>query len=104
MTGSRGRTVTQRLADGADARNGCELWRGAHDGDGYGLIKVDRVLRRATRVAWEAAYGPIPVGLSILHACDQPACVRVDHLMLGTQRANIQDMLAKGRRPKHRAA
>jgi hypothetical protein len=94
------RTLADRMAALSAVGDGCWEWQGAHDGDGYGLIKIDGKLRRATRVAWETAYGPIPAGLSVLHSCDNPPCVRPDHLMLGTQRANIRDMLAKGRRPR----
>jgi len=99
-----GLPILERLAAHAPATEGCWLWQGAHDGDGYGLVKVDGKLRRAARVAWEATYGPIPAGLSVLHSCDNPPCIRPDHLMVGTQRANIRDMLGKGRRPKSRAA
>jgi hypothetical protein len=52
----------------------------------------------AHRYAWELTYGPIPEGLSVLHRCDVPRCVRPDHLFLGTQADNLADMTAKGRR------
>jgi hypothetical protein len=43
------------------------------------------------------ANGPIPDGLFVLHRCDNPPCVRPDHLRLGTAKDNTQDMLRKGR-------
>jgi len=92
-------SAAERLAQRSERTEGCWVWRGAHDGDGYGLIRVDGILRRAARVAWELAFGPIPAGLSILHACDNPPCIRPAHLMLGTQLANVRDAFAKGRRP-----
>lgn len=49
------------------------------------------------RVAWELRFGPIPAGLIVCHACDNPICLNPDHLLLGTARANAQDMLRKGR-------
>ena len=52
---------------------------------------------RAHRLAWELANGPIPAGLSVLHRCDNPRCVNVDHLFLGTQRDNVLDSICKGR-------
>jgi hypothetical protein len=33
----------------------------------------------------------------LLHKCDNPACCRPDHLEVGTQAENLQDMAAKNR-------
>jgi len=32
-----------------------------------------------------------------LHRCDNPACLNPDHLFIGSNKDNTQDMLAKGR-------
>lgn len=66
---------------------------------GYGQIYVRRVHSpvTASRLAWEIQYGPIPDGLGVLHRCDNPPCVRGEHLFLGTVRDNAIDMVAKGR-------
>ena len=51
----------------------------------------------AHRMAWIIAYGSIPQGLCVLHRCDNPPCVRPDHLFLGTKGDNNRDCVAKGR-------
>lgn len=33
----------------------------------------------------------------VLHRCDNPPCIRPEHLFLGTQADNIEDAVAKGR-------
>jgi hypothetical protein len=56
----------------------------------------------AHRVSWAIHNGPIPDGLLVLHRCDNPACVRPDHLFLGTDKDNAADREKKGRgRPQH---
>ena len=75
----------------------CWLWtRPTHD-NGYGYLWVDGRHRRVSRLSWEIHYGPIPADLDVLHHCDNPPCVRPEHLFLGTQRDNMQDAIAKGR-------
>lgn len=60
---------------------------------GAGMIK-------AHRAAWIMSHGPIPYGLFCLHKCDDPSCVSVEHLFLGTKKDNTQDAIEKGRMAK----
>lgn len=53
--------------------------------------------RLAHRISWAIHHGEIPQGFGVLHKCDTPACVRPDHLFLGTQRDNNLDRDKKGR-------
>ena len=77
----------------------CWLWTGAGSkiGRGYGKTTFEGKLKGAHQVAWILTYGPIPPGYEICHTCDNPPCVRPDHLFLGTQKDNIQDMIRKRR-------
>jgi hypothetical protein len=81
---------------------GCWLWTAATGGQmGYGTIGVTRTrMMYAHRLSWEMHHGPIPIGSLVLHHCDQPRCVRPDHLFLGTRADNMADMVAKGRQAR----
>jgi hypothetical protein len=74
----------------------CWNWIGAIS-CGYGHFNVNGIIYRSHRVAWMLAYGEIPPGLHVCHHCDNPPCVRPDHLFLGTMRDNIKDASRKGR-------
>ena len=75
----------------------CWLWRGGTNGVGYGMILKGRSKVLAHRVSWEMEHGSLDPKARVLHRCDNPACVRPDHLFLGTMKDNMQDMLKKGR-------
>lgn len=49
-------------------------------------------------MSWELHFGPIPDGMLVCHRCDNPPCVRPDHLFLADHAGNIADSTAKGRR------
>ena len=76
----------------------CLEWKAARGSTGYGQCRISGKLYRAHRVAWEMANGPVPDGLDVLHKCDNPPCVNVEHLFLGTHTDNMHDMFAKGRK------
>lgn len=84
----------------------CWLWTGWRH-KGYGVISINQDPVRAHRFSWELHNGPIPVGdveICVLHHCDNPTCVRPDHLFLGTDADNAKDCIEKGRNsrgPEH---
>jgi hypothetical protein len=49
----------------------------------------------AHRVPYTLNVGPIPVGLDVLHSCDNPLCVNPAHLSPGTYQQNMADRMAK---------
>jgi hypothetical protein len=77
--------------------SGCWLWERVVSPKGYGMFKSDRKTTRANRASWMIYRSPIPAGMLVLHKCDNPACVNPDHLFLGTNDDNIEDMHNKGR-------
>lgn len=107
-----GGNSTKSAADAFMARvavsDGCHLWTGPifKLRGGYGSFThrpSGRAMQRAHRAAWELFCEPIPVGMSVLHRCDNRLCVRLDHLFLGTQKDNMRDMAQKGRQAQKSA-
>jgi hypothetical protein len=78
--------------------NGCVLWTGATDGDGYGSLRWQGRTQGAHRVAWQLHHGRPPAeGAELLHTCDTPACVNVEHLREASHAENQADASSKGR-------
>jgi hypothetical protein len=92
-----GLTDEERFWSYVEKKQGCWEWTGYKNEKGYGVINLRGERALAHRFAWQLDE-PIPPGMSILHRCDNPACVRRKHLFLGTRADNNADMDAKGRR------
>lgn len=75
----------------------CWSWTAARLPHGYGLFYANSQKVLAHRFSYELHYGPIPPGFNIRHRCDNPPCIRPDHLALGTQADNVTDMIQRGR-------
>jgi hypothetical protein len=82
-----------------DKTGDCWNWTGAIDDTGAGTICWKGWQGRQYRFAYEVFVGPIPEGMSVLHKCDNRRCCNPAHLFIGTQQDNIDDMIAKGRKP-----
>lgn len=78
----------------------CWEWTVSCDKNGYGKFSFENKDKRAHRFSWELINGDIPNSFQILHKCDNPKCVRVSHLMLGTSQDNIHDKQNKNRQAK----
>lgn len=76
--------------------DGCWLWTGKKFSSGYGRFNWRGKSMLAHRAAWWL-YHNQPPGLVVMHLCDNPLCVKPDHLRLGDHADNSADMRAKGR-------
>lgn len=77
----------------------CLEWTGALRASGHGQMRIrgTRKPQQSHRFAF-ATFGHKPIGdLCVLHKCDNPRCVEIAHLFLGTQLDNVADMMRKRR-------
>lgn len=95
----KGLSLAEKLERGSSiSPNGCRVWQGKkHDAMGYARIEVDGRMQYVHRLSWERAHGPVPDGMVLMHSCDNPSCINLNHLSIGTQQENVRDMVRKGR-------
>lgn len=93
-------TIIKRFWPKVKKTDGCWTWTGAKLTAGYGYIGKGSprcAMALTHRVSWIIHFGPIPDGHDVLHECDNPPCIRPDHLFTGTHLDNMWDKIRKGR-------
>lgn len=80
----------------------CWIWIGAKYYNGYGAFywgggAKHRRNTGAHRASYLLFVDEIPIGLDVLHKCDNPSCVNPEHLFVGTHIDNMHDKHKKGR-------
>lgn len=87
----------------APGENGCIEYQGRRHHFGHGVLGIGsrtdgtRQDTTAHRVIWTHHHGAIPEDLIVRHKCDNPPCVNIDHLELGTRADNTADREKRGR-------
>ena len=76
----------------------CWLWAGCKSRK-RGYFRFNGKMTKATHIMWLYIYGEFP-DKWVLHTCDNPSCVRPDHLYLGTPQDNSNDMVNRKRSPR----
>lgn len=70
----------------------------------HAKISLDKVEKNkrpyAHRIAWVLEYNEDPGNSLVLHSCSNPTCVNPNHLRLGTQQDNVNDMVTAGNRKR----
>ena len=94
------RSEFDRWLDKVEKTDSCWNWTGVINrryGSFRRFLDGKWKMYKAHRYAYEYYKGEIPKGMFVCHSCDNPKCVNPEHLWLGTQKENIQDMIQKGR-------
>lgn len=92
------REVVERFWAKVEKTGTCWLWSGRKTQGGYGQFGINGVPVYAHRFSWELHNSnKIQKGKHVCHSCDNPPCVRPDHIWLGTPLQNMRDCIRKGR-------
>jgi len=90
--GPQPRNIAERFWEKVDTSGECWLWRASMTSDGYGAFQSNgRTQVRAHRMALMLTLGMFDQRMQVLHHCDNPQCVRPEHLYLGTALENMRD-------------
>lgn len=79
-------------------KSGCLEYLGRRNWKGYGVVDFNMKSLLAHRASFILEHGAIPKGLQVCHKCDNPPCIEVGHLFLGTNSDNQKDFWNKGNR------
>lgn len=98
--------IKSKLAYSAETFRGspCWIFTGSLDSSGYGLLWSVNTMRKAHRLTYVEAKGPIPKGLQIDHLCRNRACCNPDHLEAVTTQENTRRGKLSEARGKFNAA
>lgn len=104
--GMRDTRTAARFWAKAQKADGCWTWTAGKCVGDYGAFAVCRPTAERTtavlahRMAWAIANQTSPRGSAVCHHCDNPRCVRPEHLFIGTRTDNNRDRNAKGRQSR----
>lgn len=94
-------TPEKTIAAHTEWRGQCLVWTGAVGGAGYARVTENGTRVLAHRYVWERAFGPIPSGEFIDHACHNRRCLNVRHLRLATPAENTYNRRGRASGRKH---
>jgi len=94
------RPPEERFWERVNVNGECWEWTARLNKHGYGLFYVGQDNILAHRWIYAHLNGPITSSEWVLHSCHNPACVRPEHLRVGTPHDNSMDMVDADRQPR----
>ena len=85
----------------------CIHYTGRLTSAGYGRVRYKGRMQLVHRLAYCESNGVTLLdikGKVIRHTCDNPKCINPEHLLIGTQADNVQDMMQRQRHVSVRGA
>jgi len=95
-------TALDRFNDKVNKTDTCWLWK-ASKNKRYGNFSFNGKQIGAHRFSYQHFNGELIKGLVVMHTCDNPSCVNPSHLVQGTYKQNVMDMVIKGRHGRYNA-
>ena len=81
--------IETRFWEKVDKSGECWLWTAAVSKRGYGRFRLPTGHIGAHVQSYILTHGPVPEGKEVHHVCENPPCVRPDHLKAVTHRENL---------------
>lgn len=94
------KTIDSLLSKTVASPNGCRIFTGCTQANGYGRVRLAGKTDYAHRHMYRLSHGEIPAGMDVCHWCDVRGCINPQHLFLGTRADNMADAVRKGRQAK----
>lgn len=82
----------KRFWSKVEKTDGCWLWIGSKNIEGYGQCKCNNKDYNAHRISYYLATGDDPKYFIIRHKCENKSCVNPDHLCVGSYQDNANDV------------
>lgn len=89
-----------RLDANTHRSEGCWLWTGYTQPNGYGWINYSGLKMAAHRAALLVSGSDVPADMDVCHRCDVRNCVNPAHLYVGSRAENMADCTARQRHNK----
>lgn len=86
--------------DKSGGPDACWPWMAGRSNQNYGVFKAGSNNRVCSRIAWTLCNRELREGELVRHSCDNPPCCNPAHLLVGSDRDNINDMMSRNRQAK----